>query len=804
MDRQHWLRIKVFGIGTLFSAIVFWFILTLVWFYLPKPELLSSATPMVAGQSRAFYDTDGQLMRLTLADDQRYRILLHSNQIPESLKHWVLYYEDRAFYEHSGVNWKSVFRAFWQTYILKSRRIGASTITMQVARLQKNISSHEIFGKIQQIFWAYCYERYYTKEEILTAYLNLAPYGGNIEGVEAASLIYFHKSVISLSLPEQLALVVIPQNPIKRYPLSSSGYKALSEARQRLFDAGIEENDNQLVSIQQKKSVISSMKLPLRFYSRRDLPFIAPHLTTHLSLNYPFSKGRLDTTIDRRIQAMVREQLHKYLNRMEKKGIENASVLILNHETSEILSWVGSSEFFNTSIHGQVDGILSKRSPGSALKPFVYALGLEQGIIHPRSLVSDLPKRYAAYTPENFDQAYLGPISAADALRLSRNVPAVWLQSQLSKPSFHDFLKNSGVSDLKPPGHYGLALSLGAAEVSVLELAQLYASLASQGIYKEFTALKESKELKSEKRILSPEAALLTLDMLSTNQHPTDDEIIYPNSQKTMKIAWKTGTSFAFRDAWAAAVAGPYTVVVWIGNFNGIGNPNFIGRKAAGPLLFRILRQLYNQTPWDEWNLIERLNSDSNLQIKSVSICEPTGDLPGRFCPKTVDSWFIPGISPIRSSKVYRALPIDIETGERLCWHQVGRSRLDVFEFWPSNVQRQFRLAGLSRKLPPPLTKKCHFNDQIRGGQAPKIESPQSSLIYTIRSHRLGEESIRFESIVDADVRTVYWFVDDRYVGSSTPNEPFFWNSEPGEFVVRAVDDKGLFSQQRLYVEIVQ
>ncbi len=763
----------------------------LVWLLLPAPSLKP-----YKGESTAFYDRNGKLLRLTLASDERYRIYTPLEEVAPLVQRATLLYEDQYFYQHTGINFVALWRAFWQTYIAKSRRIGASTITMQVARLQFDLESKTVLGKLQQIIYALQLERHYSKKEILEAYFNLAPYGGNIEGIAAASQIYFNKLALELTLPEVLLLAVIPQNPSKRNPQFKSGYKENTEARKRLFARWLKEYPE----YKHKAHIID---MPLAIFKTKDLPFNAPHFVTNLKLNNPFLTGRVNTTLDLEHQYLIEGWLTRHIQNHRQKGMNNGAVLLLNYQTMEVEAWVGSADFYDDSLFGQVDGVVAKRSPGSALKPFIYGMALEQGLIHPQTLLKDSPLRFGAYTPENFDKKFLGPVLATDALITSRNVPAVNLQSQLKEPSFYQFLRRANIRGLKKESHYGLSLSLGGMEVTMQEMVELYAMLANGGVLKKIkkTSLDViPKENSNEIKLLSPEAAYLTLDMLSHNSAP--GEIRVPSLiSKKKKIAWKTGTSFAFRDAWAVGVAGPYVLAVWIGNFDGEGNPSFVGRTASGPLFFNIFRELSTKLNWPE-NWLEGKTS-KHLNITQVDVCAPTGDLPGKYCPQTTTSWFIPGVSPIKVSNVHRAIPIDNKTGKRKCWYDPGVSRLEVYEFWPSDLEAIFRKAGVARRPVPKLDEPCSLEELAIHAMEPNIQSPVNNVIYSLRSHRLKEEKIPFKATLDASVKKVHWFVDNAYIGSNPANDVRLWPPRAGRYIVKAVDENGLSDEVAITVKIV-
>ncbi len=431
----------------------------------------------------------------------------------------------------------------------------------------------------------------------------------------------------------------------------------------------------------------------------------------------------------------------------------------------------------------------------STLKPFVYALAMDQKLIHPMSLLKDAPRRYGAFTPENYDQLFMGPVFARDALIASRNVPAVYLQANLQNDGLYGLLQAGGVQGLKEKGYYGLALCLGGAELTMEELLRLYAMLPNGGVLKPVRKLRDSADGEEPLSLLSPEASYLTLDILNDNPPPAGEALV-GQVDDDPDVAWKTGTSFAFRDAWAVGVSGPYVIAVWVGNFAGQGNPAFIGRQAAGPLLFELFRSLGSG---EEWRATGNL-SPGLLNLSKVSVCANTGDLPGRYCPKESESWFIPGVSPIKVSTIHRAVPVSRETGLRACWDRPGETDRQVFEFWPSDLQHIFRQAGIAIKVPPEYEADCSLDEKSASGMMPVIRAPVDGVRYTLRSDPREKETIPFSAAVDADVKGLFWFVDNRFVGRVAADEIFFWQAESGDFTVRVVDDHGRAAQRALHV----
>ncbi|XOZ34363.1 penicillin-binding protein 1C [Halomonadaceae bacterium KBTZ08] len=754
-----------------------------IWWFCPRPSLYGDT-----GFSTAVFDRKDELLRLTLAKDERYRLRTSLDDMAPAAVEATLLYEDEWFYHHPGVNPVQLVRAAWTTYVAGDRVMGASTLSMQLARLRFGIDSSSLPGKLVQILRALQLERHYDKNDILEAYLNLAPYGGNVEGLGTASRIYYDKAADELTRLQALTLAVIPQNPVQRKPRSGGDPGALVQARQRLFERWVDAHPDDA-------NLASRVATSLPARERDELPFRAPHFVDRL-LEQHESEGRLRTTLDPALQKRTENAVDDHLAANRDEGLNNAAVMVVDSRDVSVRALVGSADWFNDTIAGQVNGTAARRSPGSALKPFIYALALDQGLIHPMTLMEDAPVRYGAYTPENFDRGFTGPVLARDALIYSRNVPALHLASKLQEPDFYRFLKQAGIGNMKPRGFYGLAIALGGIEVTMEEVVRLYAALANRGRQHELALLQDNAKLRPGQRLFSGEAAFITRAMLADNPRPGRRE--WPGRDNRTGIPWKTGTSYAFRDAWSVGLVGPYVVAVWVGHFDGAGNPSLVGRKAAAPLFFRLVDALrargVGTTP----------PSPEGLNVRRVPVCEPTGDLPGQHCPQTTRAWFIPGVSPIRVSNVYREVRIDPDTGRRACPGQHSDDlEKRVYEFWPSNLLTLFRQAGLPRRTPPPFQEECSLTDTAAIGDKPSILTPQSTVTYALRPDRLGQEKIPLQASADADARALFWFVGDQFLGRSEPDEPLFWRPRPGHFELRVVDDLGRSDRISLRVELI-
>src|SRR6266704_633173 len=704
--------------------------------YAPKPPLAS-----YLASSTAIYDAEGRLLRLALAADDRRRLWVPLARVSPQLVEAVLLKEDRHFYWHPGVGPFALARAAFRTATGTGPKQGGSTITMQLARLLYRLQTRTITGKVVQIVRALQLELRYSKREILEAYLNVTPYGSNIEGVAAASLIYFGKRAERLSLSEALTLAVIPQAPARRG--------------------------------------------------------LAPDTTANLIAKNasagPARDSEIHSTLDLKLQRVLERQIQRYVSQARRFGIRNAAAMLVDFRSMETKAMVGSADFADRSIDGQVNGALAKRSPGSALKPFIYALAIDQGLIHPRSVLKDAQTAFGPFSPENFDGGFVGPVTATDALVRSRNIPAVALAARLNKPSLYDLLRNAGVSRMASETHYGLALALGGGEVTMEETVVLYAMLANRGVLRPLR-YRASDQSPVVTRLLSEEASFMTLEMLHENPRPDG---VFSGARAGVRAAWKTGTSWGFRDAWSVGVFGPYVLAVWVGNFNGEGNPAFVGAQAAAPLFFRIV---------DAVSALEPTLAEPQFRMPPdlihVEVCAASGDLPNAHCPLRTKTWFIAGKSPIRVSDVHRPVSIDTRTGRQACPPFDPRFiRVEVFEFWPSDIQRLFAKAGMPRRQPPAI--EC--GRETSPGMPPTITSPLRGAEYEMRADRLAEEAVPLTANAGGEVRTLYWFVNDAFVGDSHPGNALAWKpGRAGKFLVRAVDEQGRSDVRELRVAITR
>ena len=730
------------------------------WFLLPKPSLTDGID-----FSTRVRDRSGNVLRVTLTADQKYRIWTPLHDISPSLIDATVRFEDKYFAQHPGVNPVPLFRAAWNFALSGHPRAGASTITMQLARLRFHLRTRTFGGKLRQILYALELERHYSKDQILEAYLNLAPYGRNIEGAGAASEIYFGKPAAHLSGPEAVALSLIPQSPTRRALIAGRENEVLTAAQQRRSSRAADRDAREM----------------FRPEARPRTELAAPHFVQGV-LSSKTRGPEITTTLDLSLQQILERRVTGYIAQNRQRGIENAAALLIDFQSMEVLADVGSANFSSKEIQGQVDGTRRPRSPGSTLKPFVYALALDQGRIHPLTLLKDAPRSFGDYNPENFDREFLGPIRASDALARSRNVPAVTLASELAHPTLYEFLRAAEVRLPHPESYYGLSLPLGGAEVTMEDLVRLYATLANGGRLKPLRRFLH-QPLDTSQRLLSPEAAFLTLEMLGQIPRPG---MTYADSSQHAQVFWKTGTSHGFRDAWSVAVFDRYILAVWVGNFDGRRNPAFIGRTGAAPLLFQMIDGLRANRP----SRPEPHLPPPGANLKRVEFCSVSGQLPGPSCPHRTESWFIPGISPITTCDVHREVLVDAATGLRVDQDDGTRVlKREIYEFWSSDLLALFERAGVPRKLPPPFLPTIGSDLLARGGHAPKITLPANEMTLSQTSPSTTGIPLRAET--ESGVRKLYWFADKAFIGACEAHEVLCWKPTPGVYQLTALDDHG-------------
>ena len=773
--RRH--RVLYITIGIL---ILLWIIIKIFF----TPPLLSDTH-----FGRAYFDRNGKLLRITLSADDKYRLYTPLDKISPDIQRATILYEDKYFKYHIGINPISLIRATINYFSGVENPAGASTITMQVARIKYHLDTRQIMGKLKQIAAAIYIDLFYSKNEILEAYLNLAPYGGNIESIDAASLIYFDKPAYDLTTIQAITLSTIPQNPTKRGLNTDSGLKNMMNMRGDLVRRWVDKNPTD-------KNLIALAQMPLDVRTTNNLPFYAPHF-----INYQISQNNnywsdigthnstIQTTLDLDLQQTLEHTLESEIAKKRNNGINNASAILINYKTMETLAYIGSANYFDKSIFGENDGVRARRSPGSTLKPLIYATAVDMGLIHSMTLLKDAKINFGVYAPENSDSEFFGPVLARDALTLSRNIPAINLLRQIGTKNFYNILTKSGVTNLKSPDYYGISIALGGAEVSMFELADIYATMANLGTrYNIRTKISEPHDAISQ--ILSPESFFITLDMLAHQYTPTKRIPFAKEPENTLRHYWKTGTSSSFRDAWTAGIFGDFVLIVWVGNFDGTPNNAFSGAHAAAPIYFALANATSKYYATHGIRIQNNNFMRDDLNISEIDMCADVGGLAGKYCPKTVRAYFIPGKSPIATSSVYRAVPIDNKTGLRACTRDPNTTHMAVYEFWDAEYLDMFQRAGISRNTPPPFMPGCNLDAITTTHTAPIILSPVDGTRTVILSDKNAQE-IAFRAISDMDDIKIFWFLDNEMIGTSISGQTFTHNTPIGDHTVRVIDEMG-------------
>lgn len=519
-------------------------------------------------------------------------------EIPPRLKLAVLNYEDRKFYSHNGVDYLAIVRAV-KTNLLEKRRVGASTITMQGVKLYKR-RERTYLSKIEEIIESYKLEKYLSKDEILELYLNNAPYGSNIVGYETASQLYFGKSAKNLTWAEGATLAVLPNSP---------GLIWIEKNRDRLLN-----KRNNLLKNMYERGVIDEKQYRLSI--KEELPkerkyfnSLAPHLTRRLVNEY--DNKIIKSTINSELQKNIERIAREYGDYLNNRGIKNTAIIVVDNHSGEIKSYVGSQNFYDFQRNGQVDGVVAQRSVGSVLKPFLYALSIDEGLITPKSKLLDVPFYFSNFNPQNANKKYQGLVEAREALKKSLNIPFVKLLDEYGVDKFFYFLKDVIDFTERDYSNYGLSLILGTKEMSVENIAKLYYGLSQYGEFKDLKYIRDDKKIEGRK-LISKGASYLTLEAMQGVQRYGIDNLYLGRDG----IAWKTGTSYGQRDAWAGGISPRWTVVVWCGNFTGEGNRNISGVVTAGQLLFKIFKVLPNENE----SFIK-----PNEELKKIKIDSETG-----------------------------------------------------------------------------------------------------------------------------------------------------------------------------------
>ena len=696
-------------------------------------------------------DNNGNIIGVYLNKDEQWH-LKSIDKIPEKLKTAVMVFEDKNFYSHNGVDFSAVIRAL-KDNIFEKRKTGASTITMQAVKMAQP-KERSYFNKYLEIVHAFKLEKYYKKDEILKMYLNNAPYGGNIVGYKTASYMYFRKSPKELTWSEAALLAVLPNSP---------GLMNVEKNREKLI-----EKRNFLLKKLYEKNFINerqyriSLKEPVPD-KRYSFPVLAPHLVRRL-VNENKDKKIIKSTIDSEIQKKTEKAVKDYSEFLKLSGINNTAVLIINNKNYEVTAYAGSQDFYDFENNGQVDGITAKRSPGSLLKPFLYAKVIDEGIAAPQSKIPDVPLYFSNFSPQNADKKYYGMVEMRDALIKSLNIPFVELLKDYGEDKFFYFLKDILNFEDRNPERYGLSLILGTKEFTMEEIGILYSGLANYGNFKNLKYTKESTE--EERQLLTKGASYLTLTTMRELERPGMEKFY----REKNPVSWKTGTSHGRRDGWAAGITPEWTVVVWTGNFTGEGNPNLTGVYTGGNLLFNILKIL----PKTEKDFI--MPSD----LEKIEVDKETGyrlkyDVPYKeiFYPKDA--------KPLKASPYYKKIFVN-KNGEEI------DSRDESFNEREEKYILVYPLEVVNYFVRENLDVSNIFSEKT-AKKTIKFIYPKNNLKIIVPKDFDGEKSL-IVKIANIKNQELYWYVNKEYAGKSREKERSF-NFKKGKYEITVVSESG-------------
>jgi len=739
-------------------------------------------------------DYNGELLGAHIAGDEQYRFP-ETDNVPEKFKEAIITFEDKRFRYHWGVDVFSLGRAIKQNITSGKIVSGASTIPMQVIRLSRKGKKRTVLEKIVEIILATRLEFSYSKTEILQLYASHAPFGGNVVGIDAASWRYFGTGADKLSWAQAATLAVLPNSPALIHP--GRNRKELLNKR------------NRLLKKLNEKEIIDDETYELSI--EEDVPIITkafPDLAHHLLMRVKNEKSNIiNTTLHSDIQFHVNKISKKHHQRLSGNHINNLAILVLEVETGNVISYVGNiNDLSDKANSNSVDLILSERSTGSILKPFLYAAMLTDGEILQNTLVYDIPTRIGGYTPKNYSRGYSGAVPAHEALERSLNIPAVRMLRSYGLEKFYHKLENIGMTTLhNHPDHYGLSLILGGCEGTLWEICGIYASMAKtlnnyenygyqydKGDFHPpvFCNIDQSKKNKlsdwlhfENSSYFSASAIYLTFDAMLDVERPNDLSN-WEMFQSSERIAWKTGTSFGFRDAWAIGVTPKFVVGVWAGNADGEGRPGLVGIKAAAPILFDVFDILPDALSWFKF--------PENDMIKA-EICIKSGYLASLSCDET-EEIYIPS-SGIRTSPCPYHKIIHLDSKEKF---QVDASCEDleniVTKSWfvlPPAVENYYKSYNASYQFLPSFRNDCSGSIDISEKNMELIYPFRNTRIFVPieLSGKLGKTV--FEAAHRNKNAIVYWYVDNNLIGQTKGVHQIELSPSEGEHILTLIDERG-------------
>jgi penicillin-binding protein 1C len=717
----------------LYKKFIFFILSVLVVFLIVDLIFPIDKTKLFKCSSTIIYDRNSKPLRLKLSSDGFWRFSISSKEIPSLLKKSVITFEDQYFYYHFGINPFSIVRAIFQNTIGK-RVVGASTITMQVSRMMYR-RDRTIFNKLIEIFNALQLELHFSKDEILALYFNLAPYGGNIEGVKSASMFYFQKQLDDLTISQIAILTTIPKNPNANRP---DRQKNLEKRRDRVL-----ENLRNKGVINQDQ--YNRAKLEDIISKRIKIPFYAPHFINQIRIQ----SSQIYTTLDLKLQKFVKESLSRQSEKLKSFDAYNASAVVIHNPTMQVLAYVGSHNFDDKDHDGENNGVSMIRSAGSTLKPFIYALAFDEGFITPKQQIYDIDLFFQGYSPKNFNKRSTGLISVEEALQYSLNIPAVSLNHVLRDNSLYELLKKVGIKSInREKFYYGDSIALGGCGISLFDLTLLYSALANSGVKKEACFLMSDSRNSVGVKILSKESSYLVSEILSDATR-MDLSGYWESTADVPKVAFKTGTSASSKDMFTIGYTPEYSVGVWFGNFNGKKTQNLTGLNSASGVVHEIFHYLgrKQQLKWFEKpkNIIKSVRCIDAIKIDK--------------CKTSLEDLRIKGVEVKLPCELIRA-----ETLAFLIKTKVIKSILDLKNNSCFGVWNSYK---------------------------PMITSPSNHSIIT-QNRDLPKEfrKIKFNCSSFSKEQDILWFIDDKKPLKSTSNRSIYLYLEEGNHVIGCLDDR--------------
>lgn len=704
--------------------------------------------------SSELLDRDGKVLYAFLNDEEQWCFERRLDTISPHLIHATIAIEDQRFYRHHGVDPVAIARAAWQNLTRGRVVSGASTLTMQLVK-QVDALPRSKFGKLVQAVQAIRLDMRVPKEAILEAYLNTAPYGQNIVGCEAAARRYFGKPASELTLSEAALLAGLPKAPSALMPLEHPE-RALVRR-------------NHVLRRMREESFITDAECDLALAQPtgaawHDYPALAPHLAMRVRARGAARGLTIDAGIQATAERILRQRIARYQN-----DVTNGAVMVVDVESGEVLARVGSADYYNTPGGGMFDACIAARSPGSALKPFTYALAMERQQLYPSEMMLDDSLDYGRYHPENYDGTYRGLVSATDALQRSLNVPAVAILERLGERELRDLLESMHLTTVDMPGdYYGLGLTLGNCEVRLDQMMGAYLALARLGEFQPPRVFKDAPA-PPPTRVLSPETCAALYEML---EQPLPAEFEYEAVRAAgirPRVAWKTGTSSGHRDAWAFVFNKHYLVGVWLGNNNGASSKRLVGADAALPLAGRLFRALPVKTT-PAW-------PDTAAGMKRVEVCAASGLPRSEYCKRS------------RTESVPRTLYL-----HRVCDMHYPGADGETLERWPG-AARGWDLAQIDSSA-------ARRAEHARSVEALRILQPVDQAEYILTGEPNGDR-IRLRSSLDGR-HQVHWYANDRYLGRSTPQQPLLYDLTPGNHRLTCLAPNGAHRTVQIHVANAQ